>query len=77
MSSSQNTGLGVGRGSGALRDWWGRGATQMEDEWADTTVFLQAETTSLVRSLGPAGGGGGGQSRELRLWVLKPGLAVG
>ena len=29
----------------------------MEDEWADVTVFLQAETTSLVRSLGPAGGG--------------------
>lgn len=49
----------------------------MEDEWADTTVFLQAETTSLVRSLGPAGGGGGGQSRELRLRVWKPGLAVG
>lgn len=48
----------------------------MEDEWADMTVFLQAEMTSLVRSLGPTVGGGG-QSRELRLRVLKPGLAVG
>ena len=72
MSSSEDAGVGARRGPRALHDGWG-GATQMEDRWAELTIFLQAEPAVLVRTLGPTVG----QSRGPRLHITKPGLAVG